>query len=92
MVQFNYLDFYAYPELPTGFHIPKQIKVKLGILAGCLYVDEDEWKVVAEYIMGIANDSNKIVANPAAFVLEWLTVRCKTEHVAHPYGLHLHRL
>ncbi|KAI1287738.1 hypothetical protein F5Y03DRAFT_401935 [Xylaria venustula] len=81
MVQFNHLDFYAYPELPTGFHIPKQIKVELGILAGRLYVDKDEWKAVAEYIMGTANDPNKIVANPAAFVLEWLTARRKTVNV-----------
>ncbi|KAI1286552.1 hypothetical protein F5Y03DRAFT_389407 [Xylaria venustula] len=81
MVQFNHLDFYAYPELPTGFHIPKQIKIELGILAGRLYVDEDEWKAVAEYIMGTANDPKKIVANPAAFVLEWLTARRKTVNV-----------
>ncbi|KAJ3551992.1 hypothetical protein NPX13_g11224 [Xylaria arbuscula] len=81
MVQFNHLDFYTYPELPTGFCIPKQIKVELGILAGRLYVDEHEWKAVAEYTMGTANDSNKIAANPAAFVLEWLTARRKTVNV-----------
>ncbi|KAI3335396.1 hypothetical protein F4824DRAFT_464667 [Ustulina deusta] len=81
MMEFNHLDFYTYPELPTGFHIPKQIKVELGILAGRLYVDEHEWKTVAEYMMGAADDSNKIAANPAAFVLEWLTVRRKTVNV-----------
>lgn len=80
-MEFNHLDFYTYPELPTGFHIPKQIKVELGILAGRLYVDEHEWKTVAEYMMGAADDSNKIAANPAAFVLEWLTVRRKTVNV-----------
>lgn len=82
MVQFNSLNFYNYPELPAGFHIPERIKIELGILAGRLYVDEHEWKTVADYVKGTATDnSTKIAANPATFVLEWLTIRRKTVNV-----------
>lgn len=42
IVQFNRLDFYTYPKLSTGSHILRQIKVELEILAGRLYVDENE--------------------------------------------------
>lgn len=91
MLQFNSLEFYSFPELPNGQAIPARIKIELGILAGRLYVDESEWEAVARYVRGSetgsAKDSDKIAADPAAFLLEWLALRRKTVDVLHtPMG------
>ncbi|GAP90198.2 hypothetical protein SAMD00023353_4200400 [Rosellinia necatrix] len=75
MVHFNRLEFYSYPDLPTGQTIPECIRIELGTLAGRLYVDQDEWKAVAEYVRGAVNDPDKIAAEPAAFLLKWLSIR-----------------
>ncbi|KAI1425632.1 hypothetical protein F5Y12DRAFT_795814 [Xylaria sp. FL1777] len=85
MVHFNSLEFYSYPELLTGDTIPERIKIELGILSGRLYVDANEWKAVAEYVRGAANDPDKIAADPAAFLLEWLTVRRKAVNILHTH-------
>ncbi|KAI1274441.1 hypothetical protein F5Y07DRAFT_410255 [Xylaria sp. FL0933] len=84
MIHFNDLDFSSYPELPEGHTVPERIRIELGILAGRLYVDKDEWKGVAEYMKG-TNDPDKIAADPAAFVLEWLTSRRKAVNVLHTH-------
>ncbi|KAI0428983.1 hypothetical protein F5Y09DRAFT_357255 [Xylaria sp. FL1042] len=84
MVHFNNLKFYSYPELPAEHTVPERIRIELGILAGRLYVDKDEWKGVAEYVRG-TNDPDKIAADPAAFVLEWLTIRRKAVNVLHTH-------
>ncbi|KAI0809453.1 hypothetical protein GGR55DRAFT_175773 [Xylaria sp. FL0064] len=87
MVHFNRLDFYSYPELPAGHSIPERIRIELGILAGRLYVDRDEWKTMAEYVKGTGSDLEQITADPAAFLLEWLSIRCKTVNILYtPMG------
>lgn len=91
MIPFNSLEFYSFPEMPNGHAIPTRIKIELGILAGRLYVDETEWEAVAHYVRGSetgsAEDSDKIAADPAAFLLEWLALRRKTVDVLHtPMG------
>ncbi len=85
MVHFNNLQFYSYPELPAGHTVPERLRIELGILAGRLYVDQNEWKAVAEYVRGAANDPDKIAADPAAFLLEWLTLRRKAVNVLHTH-------
>ncbi|KAI3338571.1 hypothetical protein F4824DRAFT_509367 [Ustulina deusta] len=85
MVHFNDLQFYSYPELPAGHTVPERLRIELGILAGRLYVDQNEWKAVAEYVRGAANDPDKIAADPAAFLLEWLTLRRKAVNVLHTH-------
>ncbi|KAI1368230.1 hypothetical protein F5Y08DRAFT_347605 [Xylaria arbuscula] len=85
MIQFNNLDFYTSPTLPTGHIIPMQIRIELGILAGRLYVKEDEWVAVAEYVRGTSNDADKIAPDPASFLLEWLTIRRKTANIMHTH-------
>ncbi|KAI0116284.1 hypothetical protein GGR51DRAFT_312844 [Nemania sp. FL0031] len=91
MIPFNNLEFYSFPELPKGQIIPDRIKIELGILAGRLYVDKNEWKVVEKYVRGpetgTANESDKIAPDLAAFVLEWLGVRRKSVDLLHtPMG------
>ncbi|KAI0406964.1 hypothetical protein F4802DRAFT_605810 [Xylaria palmicola] len=85
MLHFNRLDFYSSPELPKGQVIPERIRIELGILAGRLYVDQSEWKAAAEYVRGSETggvaEGDKIAADPAAFLLEWLTIRRKTVDV-----------
>ncbi|KAJ3570319.1 hypothetical protein NPX13_g5768 [Xylaria arbuscula] len=85
MIKFNNLDFYTSPTLPTGHIIPMQIRIELGILAGRLYVKEDEWVAVAEYVRGTSNDADKIAPDPASFLLEWLTIRRKTANIMHTH-------
>ncbi|KAI1132344.1 hypothetical protein F5Y10DRAFT_294105 [Nemania abortiva] len=91
MVSFNSLEFYFFPELPKGQVIPDQIKIELGILAGRLYVDKSEWKMVENYVRGseksTAENTDKIAPDPAAFLLEWLGMRRKTVDLLHtPMG------
>ncbi|KAI8955187.1 hypothetical protein F4801DRAFT_378012 [Xylaria longipes] len=90
MVHFNHLEFYSFPELPKHT-IPENIRIELGILAGRLYVDQSELEGLTKYMRvskaSAANNSDKIAADPAAFLLEWLTIRRKTVDVLHtPMG------
>ncbi|KAI3327703.1 hypothetical protein HD806DRAFT_519717 [Xylariaceae sp. AK1471] len=86
MIHFNTLEFYTFPNLLKGHKIPEIIRIELGILAGRLYVDHTEWKSVAEYVAELFV-SDKIADDPAAFILEWLTIRRKAVDVLHtPMG------
>ncbi|KAI1311107.1 hypothetical protein F5Y03DRAFT_391651 [Xylaria venustula] len=85
MIHFNSLEFYSYPEMPSGQTVSERIRIELGILAGRLYVNQSEWKAMAEYVGGAANDPDKIAADPAAFILEWLGTRRKTVNVLHTH-------
>ncbi|KAJ8129394.1 hypothetical protein O1611_g4237 [Lasiodiplodia mahajangana] len=89
MVPFNRLEFYSFPELPKGQVIPDRIKIELGILAGRLYVEKREWKVVEEYVRGsgtgTAGDSDKMALDLPTFILEWLGVRRKSVDLLHTH-------
>lgn len=85
MVHFNKLDFYSYPELPAGSAFPERIRIELGILAGRLYLHESEWTSMAAYVKGSPNDPDKIAADPAAFLLEWLSIRRRAVNVLHTH-------
>ncbi|KAI0192647.1 hypothetical protein EV127DRAFT_362474 [Xylaria flabelliformis] len=89
MLHFNRLEFYSFPELPKNHSIPERIKIELGILSGRLYVDRSEWEGLAKYVRRSetteTEDSDKIAVDPAAFILEWLTVRRKTVDVLHTH-------
>jgi len=92
MLCFNSLEFYTFPELPAGHTIPERIRIELGILAGRLYVDRTEWEGVAAYVRGEDNEGNiypedRIADDPAAFLLEWLSMRRRAIDVLHtPMG------
>ncbi|UKZ75996.1 hypothetical protein TrVFT333_003692 [Trichoderma virens FT-333] len=82
MVPFNQLQYYSLPPIPAHSTFPAWLKIELGIVAGRLYTDYEEWKLVGDYI----GDSRHGNLSPA-FLLEWLGVRCRAHDVLHtPMG------
>ncbi|KAL7807757.1 hypothetical protein V8C44DRAFT_351180 [Trichoderma aethiopicum] len=83
MVPFNQLRYYSLPAVPSDVVFPAWLKVELGILAGRLYTDYDEWKMTGDYIRG--SEGNKPIS--LAFLIEWLGVRCRAHDILHtPIG------
>ncbi|KAI1327589.1 hypothetical protein F5Y16DRAFT_399163 [Xylariaceae sp. FL0255] len=81
---------YIRPSLPESYSFPDWFARDVGILAGRLYVDQAEWPHLTQYIKGTqaANgDLDRIAPDPAAFLLEWLTLRRKAADILHtPMG------
>ncbi|PTB71494.1 hypothetical protein M440DRAFT_350648 [Trichoderma longibrachiatum ATCC 18648] len=83
MVPFNELRYYSFPPIPANTTFPAWLKVELGILAGRLYTDYEEWKLMDDYIRG--SQTGKLTS--PAFLLEWVGVRCRAHDVLHtPIG------
>lgn len=83
MVPFNQLRYYSLPPVPPKAEFPTWLKVELGILAGRLYTDYDEWKLTGDYVRGSQGDKPISLA----FLIEWLGVRCRAHDVLHtPIG------
>lgn len=83
MVSFNQLRYYSLPPIPLNVKFPAWLKVELGILAGRLYTDYEEWKLMGDYIRG----SQSGISISPTFLLEWLGVRCRAHDVLHtPVG------
>lgn len=83
MMPFNQLDYYTLPPIPPDTEFPPWFKVELGILAGRLYMDYEEWNLVNAYMM----DSQSDTPISSSFLLEWLSVRCRANDVLHtPIG------
>ena len=88
MLHFNDLDYYAIPRLPSTFKAPDWLKVELGIFAGRLYFDWDEYDMIMSYLGMQASDKNAIeyvptrskeafATKPLALLHDWLAVRRK---------------
>ena len=56
MLHFNNLDFYTIPALPMGWRAPCDLKVQLGMLAGRLYFEWDEYPHLAKFLGLSEND------------------------------------
>ncbi|KAL6877133.1 hypothetical protein J3F83DRAFT_759426 [Trichoderma novae-zelandiae] len=83
MVPFNELRYYSFPPIPANAAFPAWLKVELGILAGRLYTDYEEWKLTDDYIR--RSQAGKLTS--PAFLLEWVGARCRTHDVLHtPIG------
>lgn len=83
MTPFNQLRYYTLPPIPLDAKFPSWFKVELGILAGRLYMDYQEWNLVNAYM----KDSQTDTPISSAFLLEWLGVRCRANDVLHtPIG------
>ena len=63
MLHFNNLTFYAVPSLPIGWKPPTWLTIELGILAGRLYFEFDEYRDMRKYL-DCGEDSAKIVDEP----------------------------
>ncbi|KAI1211128.1 uncharacterized protein F4807DRAFT_25762 [Annulohypoxylon truncatum] len=91
MTGFNEFRYYSLPQLPTHHIFPDWFRVELGILAGRLYVDPDEGKLLTRYFQpSLSNDAeiNRLADDPAQFLLEWLSLRRRSQDVTRtPMGL-----
>ena len=61
MLHFDGLDYYAMPDLPTGWQAPTRLKIELGIFAGRLYFQFNEYSDLREYL-GLGKGSAKLAA------------------------------
>jgi hypothetical protein len=86
MLQFNGLHYYAIPRLRTSFKAPCWLKVELGIFAGRLYFEWDEYDTIMSYLgMQVSPEGNgeylpsdkrqAFATRPLAFLHDWLAVR-----------------
>ncbi|KAL8391947.1 hypothetical protein RB595_002236 [Gaeumannomyces hyphopodioides] len=57
MLHFNRLDYYAIPDLPDNWKAPTWLTVELGIFAGRLYFEWDEYSVLCQ-LAGLDPSSN----------------------------------
>jgi hypothetical protein len=102
MVHFNGLSYYTLPHLPTGYSVPEWLSIELGIFAGRLYIDFAECAPLEKYLQlsggaMVAKDlpsngelqagGSIFTKNPVSFLLEWLTLRRKSQDIMHtPMG------
>lgn len=99
MLQFNDLNYYAIPPLPEGFKAPMWLKVELGIFAGRLYFDWNEYEHLSSYLGSHGPDEHDddndtprppkeaFATKPLAFLHDWLAVRRKGQDFEHtPMG------
>lgn len=59
MLHFNDLGYYAMPNLPAGWQTPTWLKVELGIFAGRLYFEYDEYSELCDYL-GVGKGTAKL--------------------------------
>ncbi|KAF7513900.1 hypothetical protein GJ744_006514 [Endocarpon pusillum] len=60
MLHFNNLTFYAVPSLPTGWKPPTSLTIQLGIFAGRLYFEYDEYSDICNYLNCGEDNSTKV--------------------------------
>lgn len=83
MTPFNQLRYYTLPPIPLDAGFPSWFRVELGILAGRLYMDYEDFNLTDDYM----RDSQVDTPMSSAFLLEWLGVRCRANDVLHtPIG------
>ncbi|KAM0256937.1 hypothetical protein ACHAQJ_004638 [Trichoderma viride] len=83
MTPFNQLRYYSLPPISLEAKFPTWFKVELGLVAGRLYTDYEEWKLVGDYMR--SSQAGTLIST--AFLLEWLAVRCRAHDVLHtPMG------
>ena len=68
MLLFNDLKFYSVPSLPVDWNAPMWLRIELGIFAGRIYFDFEEYEHLATYL-GIDEASKLEEANDTAMVL-----------------------
>ena len=50
MLHFNYLDYYGHPSIPKGWRAPMWLTVELGIFAGRLYFEYEEYEELLDFL------------------------------------------
>ncbi|OMP87747.1 hypothetical protein BK809_0007836 [Diplodia seriata] len=59
MVHFSDLTYYAIPPLPRGWKAPDWLRVELGLFAGRLYFEYDEYAGIMRYLGIIVDDQSE---------------------------------
>ncbi|KNG50865.1 hypothetical protein TW65_01843 [Stemphylium lycopersici] len=92
MLHFNKLDYYATPSLPADFQAPVWLRVELGLFAGRLYIEWDEYYELLGYL-GLGEDLSQhldklpFAKKPLSFLHEWISLRRKGQDFEHtPMG------
>lgn len=99
MLQFNSLNYYAIPALPSDFIAPKWLKVEMGIFTGRLYFEWNEHDEILSYLgiqvakglddiqLPSAERREPFATKPLSFLHEWLAIRRKGQDFEHtPMG------
>jgi hypothetical protein len=60
MLHFNNLGYYAVPTMPTGWKPPTWLTIELGIFAGRLYFEFEEYGDLCKYL-GLDEDDAKLL-------------------------------
>lgn len=60
MLHFNKLNYYSIPPLPDNWKPPAWLTIELGIIAGRVYFDFDEYEELSNYL-GIVDESGRLV-------------------------------
>ena len=68
MLHFNQLSYYAMPAMPIGWTPPRWLTIELGIFAGRLYFDFEEYNDLLRYL-GIRDEINEDQAKAAVDAL-----------------------
>ncbi|EFQ90317.1 hypothetical protein PTT_13180 [Pyrenophora teres f. teres 0-1] len=92
MLQFNQLSYHATPPLPVAFQAPVWLRVELGLFAGRLYMEWDEYYELLAYL-GLDQNLSQHPERPAfankplTFLHEWIALRRKGQDFEHtPMG------
>ncbi|KAF2123668.1 hypothetical protein P153DRAFT_435751 [Dothidotthia symphoricarpi CBS 119687] len=85
MLHFSALTYYAMPVLPDGHAIPHWLTIELGVFAGRLYMDFEEYARLERYVKsnGDGKRSGASAMKEASFLLEWLSLRRKGQDIMH---------
>lgn len=97
MLHFNDLDYHATPPLPKGYSAPLWLKIELGIFAGRLYFEWDEYTELCVYLresadkpLSLRKPSSRIgilSSSNLNLVHDWLSVMRKGQDFEHtPMG------
>jgi hypothetical protein len=91
MLHFNDFTYYTMPDLPSGWVAPNWLKIELGIFAGRLYFQYDEYAGLCKFL-GIDNSPKSESTNQATGILDekaltaenFWTLKAKAEAVKRP--------
>ncbi|KAF7169283.1 hypothetical protein CNMCM5623_002079 [Aspergillus felis] len=88
MLRFNRLNFYAIPCLPEGWNAPLWLRFEIGILAGRLYFEFDEYQDLLERLhVGPEGNLRRTKDTTLQFLHEWLALRRHGQDISHtPMG------
>lgn len=60
MLSFNNLTFFSMPRLPEGWSAPQWLKTELGLLAGRVYFEWDEYESLCQFLGVNVNDESSL--------------------------------